>query len=296
MRHLVESGDDVAVLLRPGSDPWRIADVLGHIVPITGRLSELTNLTPLLADFKPDVVYHLAWSGSGPEGRDDPKQNQNVSDALASVELAAQAGATTWVGLGSQAEFGPTEPVLNESTPTRPASSYGAAKLEAGRLTADLCAERSIRHVWLRLLTAYGPADHPAYLIPYVILSLLQRRKPALTEGNQQSDFLQAKDASAAIRAATLAAACAGTYVLASGDHRPIREVACAIRDIIDPSLELGFGELVPSRPPTGLRGDPKALEQVTGWSPLVSLEAGLAESIEWYQRNLNRYSERNTS
>ena len=197
---------------------------------------------------------------------------------------------------GKLHEFGPIDAVLDESTPSRPISNYGEAKLVAGRLTADLCAARSVRHVWLRLLTSYGPADHPAYLIPHVILSLLQRRKPALTTGNQPGDFLHVRDAADAIRASGLKEACAGTFVLASGDHRPIREVARTIRDIIDPSLELGFGELVPSRPPTGLRGDPKALEQVTGWSPRVSLEVGLAECIEWYRRNLNRYSEESPS
>ena len=227
VRHLVESGDAVAVLLRPGSDTWRFADVLEWVEPIGGRLSDTAALSGPLADFKPDVVYHLGWSGSGPEGRDDPHQlKENVADAVALVELAANAGASTLVGMGSQAEFGPIDAVLDESTPSRPISNYGEAKLVAGRLTADLCAARSVSHVWLRLLTSYGPADHPAYLIPHVILSLLQRRKPALTTGNQPGDFLHVRDAADAIRASGLKEACAGTFVLASGDHRPIREVA----------------------------------------------------------------------
>lgn len=282
----------MAVLLRPESDAWRIADVRGRVELLGGRLSEPAALTAQLADFKPDVVYHLGWFGSGPAGRDDPRQlTENVPDARALVELAAHVGATTWVGLGSQAEYGPTESVLDESTPTQPVTAYGAAKLSAGRVTSHLCAMRSIRHVWLRLVTAYGPADQPAYLIPHVILSLLRGSRPALTDGNQETDLLNVADACQAIRAAALTESCAGTYVLASGDHRTVREVALAIRDMIDPRLEIGLGELVPMLPPASLRGDPRALELVTGWSPKVSLEAGLAGCVEWFRQNLSRYS-----
>lgn len=285
----------MAVLLRPGSDAWRIGDVRDSVELMVGRLSEPAALAGPLGQFKPDVFYHLGWSGSGPAGRDDPSQHtEHVAGALALVELAAQVGAGTWVGLGSQAEYGPTATVLDESTPTRPVSAYGAAKLSTGLLTRDLCAMRSLRQVWLRLVASYGPADQPFYLIPMVILSLLHGRRPALTEGSQPGDFLHVADACKAIRAAALTESCAGTYVLASGDHHPIREVALAIRDMIDPRLEIGLGEVVPSVPPVGLRGDPRALELVTGWSPKISLEAGLAGCIEWYRRNLSRYSEEN--
>jgi len=285
----------VAILVRPESDPWRIADVLERVETIVGRLSEPAGLREPLVRFGPDAIYHLGWSGSGPEGRDDPlRQGENVTEALGLVELAASAGAGAWIGLGSQAEYGPTHSVLDESTPTRPVTAYGAAKLAAGKQTADLCAARSLRQVWLRLVTAYGPADSPAYLVPHVILSLLHGARPALTEGSQPGDFLHVSDACAAIRAAASAESTAGTYVLASGEHRPVREVALAIRDMIDPRLEIGLGEVVPNLPPVGLRGDPRAFELATGWSPKVPLEAGLAGCVDWYRRNLSRYSKEN--
>jgi nucleoside-diphosphate-sugar epimerase len=295
VRHLVESGDNVAILMRPESDPWRIVDVLDRVETITGRLSEPGALKQPLARFRPEVVHHLGWSGSGPEGRDDPRQlADNLADAVNLVVLAADAGAAAWIGLGSQAEYGPTDSVLDESTPTRPTTAYGKAKLTAGLQTRDLCAAHSLRHVWLRLVTAYGPADRASYLIPHVILSLLRGVRPALTEGNQPADFLHVTDACAAIRACAQTQSCAGTYVLASGEHRPVREVALAIRDMIDPRLAIGLGDLVPNHPPVGLRGDPRALELATGWAPAVQLETGLAGCVEWYRQNLSRYSKEN--
>ena len=283
--------------MRPESDAWRIADVFDRVEVITGRLSEPDGLAGLLCDFKPDVVYHLGWFGSRRADHDDPRQlAENITDALELVELAANARATTWIGLGSQAEYGPTDAVINESTPTRPVTRYGAAKLSAGLMTRDLSAKRSLRHVWLRLVTAYGPADHPSYLIPYVILNLLRGKRPALTDGFQPGDYLHVTDACMAIREAAVTESCAGTYVLASGEQRPVREVALLIRDMIDPHLEIGLGELAPGLPPLGLRGDPQALELATGWSPQVPLAAGLAGCVDWYRQNLSRYARENTT
>jgi UDP-glucose 4-epimerase len=282
----------VAVLLRPESDTWRINDVIDRVTTIAGRLSEASALAGPLKDFKPDVIYHLGWFGSGSAGRDDPRQTQNVPEAIALVELAAEAGAKTFVGLGSQAEFGPTPDVLDESTPTRPVNAYGAAKLAAGLQTRQLCETRSLRHVWLRLLTAYGPAEQPAYLIPQVILSLLRGKRPALTAGHQLGDYLHATDVARAMHAAASTESLAGTYVLSSGVHRPVREVALALRDLIDSRLELGLGELVSKNPPVNLRGDPSALKRATGWAPEVSLETGLAGCVEWYRQNLDRYKD----
>jgi nucleoside-diphosphate-sugar epimerase len=280
------------VLLRPESDPWRIADILGRVEHVVGRLSEPAGLMQRMASFRPDVVYHLGWYGSGQSGRDDrARQQANVADAIAVVQLAADAGATTWVGLGSQAEYGPTQMVVDESTQVGPVTEYGNAKLAAGRLTRDLCATKSIRHVWLRLVTAYGPADHAAYFIPHVILNLLNGRRPALTEGSQPGDFLHVTDACTAIRTSARTDSCIGTYVLASGDHRAVRDVALTIRDIIDPRLEIGLGEVASDQLPGGLRGDPRALERLTGWSPKVRLEVGLAGCVDWYRQNLSRYS-----
>ena len=90
----------MAILLQPMSDPWRIADLLDRVQPITGRLAEPAALGRKLDVFKPEVVYHLGWSGSGHAGRNDPRQQaENVHEAVALVDLAADAGATAWVGL-----------------------------------------------------------------------------------------------------------------------------------------------------------------------------------------------------
>jgi nucleoside-diphosphate-sugar epimerase len=144
-----------------------------------------------------------------------------------------------------------------------------------------------IRYVWLRLLATYGPKDDVHHLIPTVILKLLAREKPSLTQGEQRWDYLYVEDAAEAIYSVALKAKAQGVFNLGSGEAYTIRSIAERIRDMIDPKLPLGFNE-VPYRPDQvmNLQADISKLKNATGWEPKTSLDRGLEQAIEWYRHH----------
>ena len=78
---------------------------------------------------------HAAWSGITAQSRDDPGHvASNVGGTLELVRQAGSAGTHTFVGLGSQAEYGSYDEPLREDLIPHPTSLYGVAKL----CTADL--------------------------------------------------------------------------------------------------------------------------------------------------------------
>ena len=140
---------------------------------------------------------------------------------------------------------------------------------------------------WLRLFSAYGPADTPQWMIPYTILTLLKRQKPALTLGEQRWDYLYVEDAVRAIWRAAISPEARGIVNLGSGEAYGIRSIAERIRDLIGPDLPIGFGE-VPYRPDQimHLQADISRLKEATGWAPQVSLDDGLRRTVEWFKEN----------
>ena len=78
-----------------------------------------------------------------------------------------------------------------------------------------------------------------------------------------------------------------GIFNLGSGEAYAIRSIVERIRDLIDPDLLLGFGE-VPYRPDQimHLQADISRLREVSGWSPQVSLDEGLRRTVKWYREN----------
>lgn len=282
VRQLVADGRDVAILLRPASDTWRIADVLGQVQVIAGTMENVAGFAPQLVAFAPEAVAHLAWRGVTNAHRNDESQALNVAESVALYAQARASGCTRFVGLGSQAEYGPVSARLDERTPTRPTTVYGAAKLSAGLLLDRLAAADGVAFAWLRLFSSYGPKDDPSWLIPYLARRLLAGERPALTAGEQIWDYIYVEDVAAAV-VATLDTDAAGFFNLASGVGRPLRAIIEMVRDAIDPALPLGFGE-VPYRPDQVMRleADISALTAATGWTPRLPLDEGLARTIAW--------------
>jgi UDP-glucose 4-epimerase len=284
VRLLVAHGATVAVILRPGSDPWRLLDVLPRLEIITGDLTNLEQTEPACIDFSPQAIFHLAWDGVGQSHRDDPQQvTRNLPGTLRLVEIARAAGSRRWIGLGSQAEYGPSARPLTEDHPARPITTYGAVKLAACLLTNRLCESYGIEWAWPRLVATYGPMDVSERLIPYVIGTLLRGDRPRLTAGDQCLDYLYVDDVAEAIYAVATTDGANGAFNLGSGQPVSVRSIAERLRDCIDPLLPLGFDELT-RRPdqPALLQADASRLRTATGWAPGVELDEGLQRTVEW--------------
>jgi UDP-glucose 4-epimerase len=290
-RCLLREGHDVAVLLRPGASDWRISDCAGEVTVVRGSLELAGDLRPAVCAFEPQAVVHAAWTGTSPDDRSDALQERNVAYVDRVVSLAVTAGARTFVGLGSQAEYGRLDGRIDETKECRPATAYGRAKLAAYEHAADQCRLLGIRCAWLRLFTAYGPADQPGPLIPSVILGLLRHERMSLTEGRQLWDPLYVEDAARAVAAATEQTRCAGVFNLGLGETLSVRSTVERIRDLVDPSAELDFGaKRLNGSESSHLEADTSALSAVTGWSPQMSIAEGLGMTVSWFRRNAWRY------
>lgn len=283
---LLARGCEVAVLVRPESDLWRIADVIGRVTVIHGALGDLAEALEALDAWRPETVFHLAWAGVTGAYRNDPAQiTRNVAGSLELFEAARNAGMTNWVGVGSQAEYGTVDGVLREDLIPKPETAYGVAKHCLALMTEKLCAMTNTRFLWLRLLATYGPMDASQHMIPSLIESLLAGQRPALTWGRQRWDYLYVTDAAEAICRAALETEATGVFNLGSGTALSIRELAEIIRDQIDSALLLGFGD-VPYRPDQvmHLQADIARLTEATGWQPQVTLKDGLRRTLDWHR------------
>jgi nucleoside-diphosphate-sugar epimerase len=232
-----------------------------------------------------DVAFHLAWSGVTGESRNLPSQiTDNVVQSLLLWEALRQHGCKAFVGLGSQAEYGPHSGMLTEATPVHPQTAYGVAKLTLGMQLQEACMRTGMRFLWFRLLSAYGPADDEKHMVPSLVQALMEGKRPALTAGEQMWDYLYVQDAAEALCLAAESAA-EGTFNLGSGHAVRLRDFVSAVRDCIDPALPIGFGD-VPYRPDQvmHLQADITRLSRATGWHPETSMQEGIQQTVAWYK------------
>ena len=288
LRNLLSSDAyKVCVLLRNPKDAWRIQDLLPNVKVIVGELDRLDPIEAELADFAPQAFVHLAWNGVFGAERNDPSQWRNVISTMELVELANKLAVENWIGLGSQAEYGPCQNKIDELCPTKPTTLYGASKLAAQLLSERLCAEYGIRHAWLRLFSSFGPTDNPQWLIPYLTKSLLARERPKLTAAEQLWDYIYVEDVAGGIKAVLDSKNAQGVFNLGSGKAYSLKNIIEKIRDLIDPQLSLGFGE-VQYRPDQvmHLQADISRLNQATGWLPKLDMDQAIRETVAWYSKD----------
>ncbi len=286
-RQLVAEGRTVAALLRPNSDTRRLAPLFDRLTVIRGDLADLAAVDGELRAFEPEAIIHLAWDGVKGADRNGPMQADNITSSVALYRLAEAVQCQSFVGLGSQAEYGPAPGKLDEQAPTRPTTVYGAAKLATCLVLERMAAASGRPFAWLRLFSSYGCDDDPSWLLPYLARSLLARQRPAVTAAAQRWDYIHVDDVAAAVIAAVDARA-RGVFNLGSGQARALRDIIGMLRDAVDPRLEVGFGD-VPYRSDQvmHLEADISAFTAATGWRPQVELPAGLLRLVDWHRQQL---------
>lgn len=245
-------------------------------------------------DYKGDSEYdafvHLAWASTAGAAARNMLQPQamNIKYSLDAVELAARMGCRVFLGAGSQAEYGRTDKILTESTETNPETGYGMAKLCAGQITRLACQQKSMQHIWIRILSAYGPKCQPQSVVNYTITELLNGRIPSLSKGEQIWDFIYTGDVARAILLLLEKGNDGETYVIGSGKAHKLSEYLLRIKDIINPSIKLGFGdvEYAPNAV-MHLACNISKLTNDTGFIPSVEFDEGIKRTAEWIKNEL---------
>jgi nucleoside-diphosphate-sugar epimerase len=233
----------------------------------------------LVADVKPDLIFHLAShvSGSRDLSAIVPTLRANFLSTVNLLLAAAELGCSRFLLAGSLEEPDDEEPI--------PVSPYAAAKFAGGAYAKMFHRLHGVPVVLLRIFMVYGPGQKDeTKLVPYVITSLLRGESPGLSNGTRPVDWVYVDDVVEALLAAAQTQSAVGeTIDVGSGTLTPVREVVEQIVRLMRPSAGPRFG-IVPERPNERIRvADSERTRAVLGWAPDTSLEDGLAATVDWY-------------
>jgi UDP-glucose 4-epimerase len=126
---------------------------------VVGELGDRERLAAVLADRPFEAVLHFAAHIWVSESVREPAKyyRNNVAAALGLFELAAEHGVRNVVFSSTAAVYGqPDGDLIDESTPLAPINPYGAAKMMAERMLADIAAASGLRYAILRYFNVAG--------------------------------------------------------------------------------------------------------------------------------------------
>lgn len=282
IKELISHNIEVLVFCREGSK--RNVQIPSHEL-VTIKYCALNELETVQNDTGKnyDVFYHFAWAGTTGAARNDMYlQNQNVRYALDAVAAAKRFGCQLFIGAGSQAEYGRVEGLLRPDTPTFPEMGYGIGKLCAGQMTREYAHQLGMEHIWVRILSVYGPNDGTQSMVMSTILKLKNGEVPEFTKGEQLWDYLYSGDAANAFRLLGEKGCDGKVYVLGSGKARPLAEYIKDIKNSVNAKAEIALGAIPYGKKQVmHLQADVTQLKQDTGWENITSFREGIRRIIE---------------
>lgn len=248
-------------------------------------LEELDRLPGLIADTC-DTFYHIAWGNTGENrNKSTELQSRNIRYTLEAVKTARALGCRRFVGAGSQAEYGPVQAdIIHPDTPTNPNTPYGASKLAACRLSAMLCKELGMEHIWPRIFSVYGIYEKETAMVASSLRKMLKGLPAEFTPACQRWDYLYSKDAGRAFYLLGCKGIPGRIYCVGSGKARPLKEYI-EIMAMLTNAKDVRIGaKPYSSEGVMNLCADTKSLTEDTGFVPAYTFEEGIRETIAWIE------------
>lgn len=263
-------GDEVTAICRRGSRG--LADLPEGVSVVYAELPEYSRLAEFISHA--DIFVHLAWGGTGHDGRDNTEvQEENIRCSTEAMIAAHAMGCQLFVMAGSQAEYGSTDEPQREDMPCYPFSEYGKAKLRVRQACAQLAEQLGMKYMHLRIFSLFGENDHPWTLVMSCVDKMLRHETMDLSDCTQNWNFLYVRDAAEQIvRLSAYALQSesfrAETYNIVSDDTRPLRDFVERIYALTGSHSELHFGAVQPVHR-VSLQPDSTKLQAAVG-SPIT--------------------------
>jgi len=243
-------------------------------------------------------VFHQAALGSVPRSVEQPRlySEVNATGTLNVLEAAREAGVTRVMFAASSSAYGENGVPWIETMPVLPRSPYAATKVAGEALLRAYSASYGMDTASLRYFNIFGPRQNAnsayAAVLAAFAKALLAGKNPIIYgDGEQSRDFTFVYNA---VHANLLAARHTGNIAgevinVGCGGRISVNELGRLVADM------LGRPDLKPvheSERAGDLKhsfADLQRSQTILGYKPVVDFQAGLRETVKWYESVLGR-------
>jgi nucleoside-diphosphate-sugar epimerase len=265
-----------------------VGDEFAGVIHHQADLLDTAQMEQVISAVQADQLLHFAWFLKPGEYLASFHNIEWVHATLKMLRLFEENGGTRAVLAGTCFEYDMQRGFLTEDiTPAESTSLYGTCKNALRQMVAAYSEQSGLSTAWGRIFFVYGPHEYPSRLVASVINAVLRGEEAHCSHGRQIRDFMHVQDVADAF-IALLETRVVGTVNIASGQPISIRDIAFKIAGQAgrEDLVKLGVHP-VPANEPPVILGDPRKLNNIVGWKPSISIDNGLAMTIDWWKKHL---------
>ena len=303
--HLVEmlvfQGHEVSALSQYnsfGSWGWlEDIDVISQVKVLNGDIRDPSYCRYISKDI--DVIYHLAALISIPFSYTSPESyvSTNVQGTVNICQAALDEGVQRIIHTSTSEVYGTAQYVpIDEKHPKQPQSPYSATKIAADAIAMSFYNAFELPLIIARPFNTYGPRQSARAVIPTIISQIAAGVKQIeLGDLSPTRDFTYVEDTCRGFIKLGDAEMMGREVNIGSNTEISIGDLAELIIKIMDVNVEIIKDEnrVRPEKSEVNrLLCDNTLINEITGFTPKVTMEEGLKSTINWLSKeeNLRRY------
>jgi len=262
-------------------------------------LVDRTALAQLFATHKPTRIVHLAAQAGVRYSFENPQAyvDSNIAGFVNLLECARTAGAIEhFVYASSSSVYGANtkQPFSVDDAVERPISLYAATKRADELIAYVYAVQFRMRLTGLRYFTVYGPWGRPD-MAPLKFARAIFEDRPieVYGEGDMRRDFTHIDDIVRGTLCAlddTVHFGETGHRIYNLGNNHP--EALLHFIEVLERAIGKTARKILQPMQPGDVRATAADIDATTrdlGWRPMIGIEAGLAQLVDWV-RQFYRY------
>ncbi|WP_195572018.1 GDP-mannose 4,6-dehydratase [Paenibacillus sp. 1001270B_150601_E10] len=298
--YLLDKNVEVVGTIRNRSRMDHIADIQNKIRLVECELRDPFSVETLIAEERPDFIFHLAAQSFVPTSWNSPVDtiHNNVAGQLNIFEAVRRIGLPTRIQIAcSSEEYGHVEPhetPITEDNPLRPLSPYAVSKAAQDYLGYQYYKSYGIHVVRTRTFNHTGPRRGEQFVTSNFAKQIAEIEKgirpPIVSVGNLQAkrDFTDVRDVVNAYWLALHHAEPGEVYNIASGS-------CITIQELLDRLLALSSVSIEVVQDPSRMRpsdveillGDASKFERQTGWKATIPFDQTLSDLLQYWRERV---------
>ena len=271
-------------------------EIMNNVEVFTGDIRDPHGVREAMKDI--NQVYHLAALIAIPFSYHSPDTyvDTNVKGTLNILQAAKDLSTSRVIITSTSEVYGTAQYVpIDEKHPFQGQSPYSATKIGADRLAESFHKSFNMPITIVRPFNTYGPRQSARAVIPTIITQLLAGKEEIkLGSLTPTRDFNYVKDTvKGFIEIAKTTNTIGEEINIATQNEITIGQLANELIRQINPNASIvSDGQrLRPEKSEVNrLLGSNEKIKRLTNWKPDYTFEQGLAETIEFFKQNKDKY------
>ena len=293
---LLTSGHNVVALGRSPqlAKPLRIYEESSKLIfeqfSMDQKLESLSNFKHVetceyVVNFAAQSMVSQSW-----DSPEDWYQTNIVDFSSLIADLKKKVKFKRFIQFTTPEVYGNTEGWIEESFNFSPSTPYAISRAASDFHLRALFENQQLPVIFTRAANVYGPGQPLYRIIPKLFMSGLMREKLELHGGGKSvRSFIEMEDVSGALMKIIERGIAGDTYHISTNQLLSISQLVEKCAEMLDISAT-DLIEMSPERPGKDLayKLDSSKLRKELDWTDTVSIEDGLAQTLNWVQNNFD--------